>query len=181
MSPRLSVLPSRVTQLNPRFPAHQRREVPRSPMSSRKRGGTPRRLPVRLVSLVSDTSRHRHMHHTWGKGLGMRMGDSYAHTWMKRFCPSVPPETGSESHHPRPRHARTHCLTLSPLPAQALVLPLPCHHKHSRRAWWERDPHSRHLVKLLHPMSGSKHGCAVLPPPPPTVPSSPSAYSMPSP
>lgn len=22
-----------------------------------------------------------------GKGLGMRMGDSYAHTWMKRFCP----------------------------------------------------------------------------------------------
>lgn len=131
--------------------------------------------------LLSDTSRHRHMHHTWGKGLGMRMGDSYAHTWMKRFCPSVPPETGSESHHPRPRHARTHCLTLSPLPAQALVLPLPCHHKHSRRAWWERDPHSRHLVKLLHPMSGSKHGCAVLPPPPPTVPSSPSAYSMPSP
>lgn len=35
------------------------------------------------------------MHHTQGRGLGMRMGDSYAHTWMKRFCFLLSPETVS--------------------------------------------------------------------------------------
>lgn len=133
------------------------------------------RLPVGLVSLVSDTSRHRHMHHTWGKGLGMRMGDSYAHTWTEGFCSSVSPETGSESRHSRPRHARTRGRGC---PAQALERPLQCHHKHSRGARRGRGSHAGGLVKLLHPMSGGEPGCAPSFPPPPTAPSSPSAYSI---
>lgn len=71
------------------------------------------------------------MNHTQEKGLGMKTGDSYAHTYMTGFCLLPSPILGLRvitlcQTHQYPFHT----FLFSPLPAQALTPPLQCQHLH---------------------------------------------------